>query len=195
MLKATKGQSALVEVFVRFGGIQAEAANKVVHSPELAVGIPVAVIATKGGDKVQYHSGIVYPLPDVIRHGAGVDHNLHGIFEHILVDLLQDVFSAAVGSDLKGMVNMSVTEVYAGYRLSADPEGICRFLYVHVVLLKDEFFILRQWYLSGSECSSPGLLRLDRSQTFHRSRQRNTRPPRGYTEIRSAAPAESVPAP
>ena len=60
---------------------------------------------------MQNHSLILYPLAYVVGDSTGIAHNLHRIFKYILIDFLQNILFAAVGSNLKGIVNMPMTKI------------------------------------------------------------------------------------
>ena len=131
MLEPSKGQSALIEVFVGIRSVQTETANEIIHSPELAIAVAIAVLTPQGGNKVQDHPGVIYLLPDVIGDRAGIDHDLHRVFKHILVNSLQNVFPAGICTDLIGMVNMSMSKIQARDGMAVESECIGRFFYVH----------------------------------------------------------------
>ena len=110
LLEAAEGQGGLVEVVLALGGVQAEAADEVVHAPELALGVLVVELAVLGGQEVQGQTGVIHPGPDVVGDGTGVVHEAHRVLEHIGIDALEDILRALVRFDLKGGIDVAVAE-------------------------------------------------------------------------------------
>jgi hypothetical protein len=113
MLEPAEGQSALVEVLLAFGGVQAETANKIVHPPEFVAIVPKIEQTIVGGNEMQRHPGVLNPITQEVGDGAGVDHQLNGIFENVFIDTLQDVFAAGVRYDLDGVIDVTAAEFLA----------------------------------------------------------------------------------
>ena len=122
LLEAAKGQSGLVEVLLALGGIQAEAADEIVHSPERTILVLVVELAVLGGQEVECQTGIADALADVVGDGTGVVHQTHGVLEDIGIDALQDILVALVGFDLKGGIDMAVAKGDTFDRLAAEAE-------------------------------------------------------------------------
>ena len=124
LLESAEGQGGLIEIILALGGVQAEAAHKVVHPPEFAVLILMVELAVPGGQEVQSQTGIADPGADVVGDGTGVVHQTHGVLENIGIDPLQDILSALIGADLEGGIDVTVAEGDALYRLALQAEGI-----------------------------------------------------------------------
>ena len=115
MLEPTKGNSALVEILIRFRHIQTETANVIVHSPVFIILVPMAEGAVGlGGDKMKTAVGIILCFPKIIGNSSGVFHDLYRVLEYVFIDSLQNIFCAGIGLDFQRMVNMSVTELLTG---------------------------------------------------------------------------------
>ena len=95
----------------------------------------MTAVTHQSRDEMQNHSGILHPLSYVIGYRTCIAHNLYRVFKNILVDFLQNIFFTAVGSNLESIVNMPVTKIQTGNRLSLSSEGIRRFLYILIFLL------------------------------------------------------------
>ena len=63
---------------------------------------------------MQSPSGIGGALADVGSDGLGIFHDLHGVFKHELIDLLQHILAALVGNDFIRFVDMPMTKHFAG---------------------------------------------------------------------------------
>ena len=124
LLEAAEGQGGLVEVVLALGGVQAEAADEVVHAPELALGVLVVELAVLGGQEVQGQTGVIHPGPDVVGDGTGVVHEAHGVLEHIGVDALEDILRALVRFDLKGGIDVAVAEGDTADGLALEAESV-----------------------------------------------------------------------
>jgi hypothetical protein len=131
MLEITESKGALVKIFGRFGGVQAETLGVIVHSPEFSVFIPVVIFTSERGNEVQHPAGIIGALEDVIGNGTGVGHDLYGIFENIFIDSLQNINISCICSEQESMVDMSVAIGNTADRFAGDSKGVSGFFNLH----------------------------------------------------------------
>ena len=124
LLELAEGNGGLIEILIGLGGVQAEAVDELVHSPELALLVLVAVLSVLGGQEMQRPAGIVHPGTDVVGDGTGIFHQADGILEHIGIDALQHIRCALIRDDLKGGVDVAVAEGGTLDRLALQAEGI-----------------------------------------------------------------------
>ena len=124
LLELAEGNGGLIEILIGLGGVQAEAVDELVHSPELALLVLVAVLSVLGGQEMQRPAGIVHPGTDVVGDGTGIFHQADGVLEHIGIDALQHIRSALIRDDLKGGVDVAVAEGGTLDRLALQAEGI-----------------------------------------------------------------------
>ena len=100
LLKLTERQRTFIKVCITFRCIQTKTAQKVGHSPELAIRIPIAIMTLQGGDETQRSIGTVTAAVEETGDSAGMCHNLDRVLKHIFVAALQNIYPTGVGGDL-----------------------------------------------------------------------------------------------